>query len=299
MSKNLKKLLCAILATATILSFTACSSRDEEDPSSDTSDESSTSQPIGDDVDEPDASEDSESVEPEEPEAETLNKLEAAIAQNDDVKGWITIPNTEIDNEILQNTNPNLSLVDRNLYYERRDITEAYNWYGCYFLDAGNVLTDRNSLTANTIIYGHNMDDDPNGKKFAQLTNYLDIEFAKNNPYIYVSTETDEMVFQVFSVFYTDTSFQYHLEKPDATTLQGIIDGGIERSEHIYDVDVDSGDKILTLSTCTYVFPGGENNKEQRLVIQAKLLAPGEDTATTVTVTDNPSPKQPTFSKQY
>ena len=33
-------------------------------------------------------------------------------------------------------------------------------------------------------------------------------------PYIYFSTPRDDMVCQVYAVFYTDTGFRYHLENP-------------------------------------------------------------------------------------
>ena len=137
---------------------------------------------------------------PSEPEKETLDKIAAAQAQNSDVVGWLTIPNTTIDAEVLQK-------VGDNVYYERRDITQKYNWYGCYYADGGNTFGTRNDLTKNTIIYGHNMEDKANGLKFAQLMHYLDVDWASKNPYIYFSTPEDDMVFQVYAVFYTDTGF--------------------------------------------------------------------------------------------
>ena len=96
---------------------------------------------------------------PSEPEKETLDKIAAAQAQNSDVVGWLTIPNTTIDAEVLQK-------VGDNVYYERRDITQKYNWYGCYYADGGNTFGTRNDLTKNTIIYGHNMND---GSMFADI----------------------------------------------------------------------------------------------------------------------------------
>ena len=62
------------------------------------------------------------------------------------------------------------------------------------------------------------------------------------------------------------------------------------RSEHIYDVEVTSSDKILTLSTCTRRFPA--LGKNQKFVVMAKLIdsAPVE-----AEVTANPSPKRPSL----
>ena len=61
------------------------------------------------------------------------------------------------------------------------------------------------------------------------------------------------MIWQIFAAFYTgsDNDFYYISCNMDADSLQYIIDEARSRSEHIYDVEVTSSDKILTLSTCT------------------------------------------------
>ena len=274
-SLKLKSLACAFLAAVMVFSFAGCKDRTEQENSS-----SETSSM----VEEPSSQDPGE---PSQPEQDTLDKITAAQAQNSDVIGWLTVPNTTIDAEVLQK-------VGDNVYYERRDITGKYNWYGCYYADGGNTFGTRNDLTKNTIIYGHNMEDKANGLKFAQLMHYLDVDWASKNPYIYFSTPEDDMVFQVYAVFYTDTNFQYHLENPDDATFANIIKEAKLRSELNYDVDVTTGDKILTLSTCTYKY-GGPSNQNQRFVVQARLLRAGEEIKDTVSVTKNPNPKAPQF----
>ena len=64
---------------------------------------------------------------------------------NSDVKGWISIPNTNINYPILQGSNNN--------YYLNRDINKEYNRNGSIFMDYRNHEFNDN----NTIIYGHNM----------------------------------------------------------------------------------------------------------------------------------------------
>ena len=273
---KLKSLACALLAAVMVFSFAGCKDRGEPSESSSSESSSMVEEPSQDPGD------------PSEPEKETLDKIAAAQAQNSDVVGWLTIPNTTIDAEVLQK-------VGDNVYYERRDITQKYNWYGCYYADGGNTFGTRNDLTKNTIIYGHNMEDKANGLKFAQLMHYLDVDWASKNPYIYFSTPEDDMVFQVYAVFYTDTGFQYHLENPDTATFDNIIKEARLRSELNYDVDVNTGDKILTLSTCTYKF-GGPSNTNQRFVVQARLLRAGEEIKDTVNVTKNPNHKAPNFN---
>lgn len=314
-SNTLKKLLCTVLACAAILSCSACgkekndndNSSESSISSSDSSGDESSSKDSKNDKDKKDDKENKNNSESSESSSasttavskETKEKIENAIKINSDVVGWLTIPNTKIDNEILQTTD--------NTFYERRDINKNYEWYGCYFADAESVIKDKASLSPNTVIYGHNMEDRPNGKKFSQLMNYLNEDFAKNNPYIYLETPTEKLTFQVFAVFYTDAIYDSHYAfvnpKKDAKTskfdnMGDIIKDSKSRSQYIYDVDVNGDDKILTLSTCTYKY-GGEANKEQRFVVQARLLRDGETEKPTVSVKKNPSPKEPKFTKEY
>ena len=151
-------------------------------------------------------------AEPVAPEGELLEKLNKAYNVNNDVVGWIRVPDTLIDNEVLQyvSTPPQAS---DNLYYERKDINKNYSFYGCYWADYENKIGNRNELSQNTIIYGHSMSDtirdDPEQDKFTQLKKYLDIEWAKKHPYIYFSTAEDDMTWKVFAVSYVDTKLSY------------------------------------------------------------------------------------------
>ncbi len=307
--KFTKKLLCAVLACGIIMTFSSCSDKkDVNDNSSDISSSQSSETSSNSSKDKDSSKKDNSSKENEKDNASKQavkeeiklvnDKIKEAHKINSDVVGWITIPNTKIDNEIIQ--------AKDNEFYLRRDITKNYNWYGCYYADYESVMKDEKSLSPNTVIYGHNMEDRPNGKKFAQLFNYLDEDFAKNNPYIYIYTPDNRMVFQVFAVYYTETAFKYHYVDPvkdsakvnKKITIKDIVDEAKLRSQMIYDVDVNNDDKLLTLSTCTYKY-GGEKNEEQRFVVQARLLREDEKEQKTVSVKKNPSPKEPKFSKEY
>ena len=83
----------------------------------------------------------------------------------------------------------------------------------------------------------------------------------------------------------TDLSFNYI----STAGGQNIIDEAIRRSRHKFNVDVDSSDKILTLSTCTRAYGQTSN---QRFVVMGRLLRPGESVAP-YTITSNPNHKQP------
>ena len=110
-------------------------------------------------------------------------------------------------------------------------------------------------------------------------------DFAREHPYVYFSINGDgedsaqDMVWQVFSVFYTTTDFDYiRINKEFRDPSQGeitdaqlmnIITEARDRSAHDYDVTVSGTDKILTLSTCSYKYG---RRKDVRFVVMAKLL---------------------------
>ncbi len=221
---------------------------------------------------------------PELPSAEIREKLNTAYNQNNDVVGWLRIPNTEIDNEVLQGA-------DNNVYL-RSDITKGYNWYGCYYADYECLFGDRNSISKDIIIYGHSMNDDPNSTKFSQLKKYVDPEFAKNNPYLYFSTPEDNLVYKVFSVMYTDTNLAYIHPNLKGNEFMKLVSELKDRSQFDFDVDVNSSDKLLTLSTCTYIYG---NREDQRFVVVGRLLRPGEEIEPTVKLEKNADVKPPQF----
>lgn len=77
-------------------------------------------------------------------------ELADAVRQNSDVVGWLTLPNTTINEAVVQTTN--------NDYYLRRDVKKNYAYEGCYYMDYESVMFDNGAdLAQNTIIYGHNL----------------------------------------------------------------------------------------------------------------------------------------------
>lgn len=237
-------------------------------------------------------------ADPEKPSADVLANIEKAYNQNSDVVGWLSVPNTTINDEVL--FYPDDRLNPSAQYYERRDITKAYNWYGCYWADYESTFGDRNSISQNTVIYGHSMDDNVDGLKFSQLKKFTDVEFAKKNPYIYFSTPEDNMKFKVFSVMYTEKSLKYNHANMRTAEFTELVKELKNRSVLTYDVDVRSSDKLITLSTCTY--PTQQQNKklddDARFVIVGRLVRPGEEAPDTATVEVNATVRKPQYTEQ-
>ena len=207
-----------------------------------------------------------------------MKDLNAGIKRNNDTVGWLYIPNTDINDAILQSTD--------NDYYLRIDEDKVYDIYGSYFMDYESTPQGAyDKISRNNIIYGHSdLRDNPDGKDFSQLFRFLDADFLSENPYIYYSTKGGDMVWQIFAVCKTHTEFRYHLGKPNEATFLWIVDEMVQRSEFILDVPVTAEDKILTLSTCMAA-------DDYRVIVSAKLLPADKQLAPTAEVKVNPSPK--------
>ena len=215
------------------------------------------------------------------PTASRQSKLADAAAQNPDTVAWLYLPGTEVDDPVVQAAD--------NDYYLQRSFEGEYSVWGCYFADYLNTLGSRDTLDANTIIYGHAYKtEDPNERKFTQLFHYCDLDFVRDNPYIYLSLDGEDLIFEVCAVFFTDIDFDYINPTPPDSFYSTVA----AKNEYIFDgLTLAPGDKVLTLSACSHRYDT-ENTRNQRLVVMAKLLPEGA-TVQEVTVTPNPSPERP------
>lgn len=195
--------------------------------------------------------------------------LERSIKANQDTVGWINLPNTDINNAIMQCPTDSYD----TQYYLRRNEKKEDDIYGCYFADFESPVGGRDVLEPNTVIYGHSTPgDDPDGKRFSQLFRFTDAEFAKSTPYVYITTTQERLTFEIFAAFYTKTDFIYNLVQISNEQMREITKTAESLSLYDYSSEVTAEDKILTLSTCSENFsPNGDG----RFVIMAKLLPEG------------------------
>ena len=223
---------------------------------------------------------------------ELTNSEKAAdwLQYNSDMRGWIQVDGTNINYPVVIGPNNN--------YYLNLGYYKQYSFDGTIWTDSNVKFGDRTEISSNTVLFGHNWYNcwdplrvgDPADTMFEQLPSFHYLDFAQQYQYIDYATMDDEMVFKIFAVFYTEIDFNYILSNPNASQLQYIIDEARARSIHDYDVQVDSSDKIITLSTCTRIFG---NSDRQRFVVMGRLLRPGEVKGEVVTVTENPDYKRP------
>lgn len=271
------RLLALLLALCMVFAFAACG-KDPANP--DPVDPSNPAGPV-DPANPDDPTQPTKEEQLKELQKTMLENTLAMQQKNKDTIGWIYIDGTTV-NDVVVKVNYN----DDNKYYLRRNANGENDNDGCYYADWRCKTGNRNSISKNTVVYGHNLgrsanglipdyQNHANGPKFAQLLKYQDEEFAKTHPYIYYSTIEEDMVWQVFAVFYTDIKFDYIEPNPADATFNSLLKKAQDLSFYNYDVEVSSNDKILTLSTCTYRMADDTKlhyPNDYRYVVMAKLL---------------------------
>jgi len=172
---------------------------------------------------------------------------------NDDIIGYLIIEGTSIDYPVTQ--------AEDNHFYLSHDIYKDSSTAGWIFLDYENNIDKEDR---NTVIYGHNMRRDI---MFHSLRNYVSEDFYKNHRYIIFNTIYEDYIWEVFSFYKADTSFNYiQVIFPAQEDYGSMLSEMEARSLYDTGVEVTSDDRILTLSTCV----GG--NEDERYVLHAKLL---------------------------
>lgn len=211
---------------------------------------------------------------PIEEEGELINPPEDKA---NDYWDYVKLPFYEVDFTALKEKNPdtiafihmqgnniNYPVVqtDNNDYYLKHAYDKSKNSAGWVFMDYRNNITD---LSENTVIYGHGRLDET---VFGSLKNALTANWQANkeNYVIWLTTEKENLVFQIFSI-YTIPSENYYIETDFSSSAdkEKWLNTMKERNTTSFDTSVNTNDKILTLSTC-------QNNNGGRIVVQAKLI---------------------------
>ena len=226
-----------------------------------------------------------------------LEKFAALYSKNSDIKGWITIPNSRVNHPVVMTTD--------NAYYLDHDFDKNENRYGVPFIDwrcrFGRAEDGTTELSTNTILYGHN---GAGGKIFCDAKNYYSsFTFYKSSPVITFDTVYEEAQWKVIAAFLTNGSndgdgyyFDYHnfieaesqehfdwfIRQIKRRSVINVIDTGA--------VDVQYGDELLTLSTCSRK----ADLNDGRVVVVARKVREGESASVDVSkVTKNENPLYP------
>lgn len=199
---------------------------------------------------------------------EQLKAIDLSVLQerNNEVIGWIFIPNTAISYPLVQGSD--------NAYYLKHSYLKSSTGVGAIFLDYRN---DPTLADFNSIIYGHRM---KNSSMFEPLKGYADQDFWKAHQEIYLSLSGGSIrryaVFASYDELVGGESYRTDFED-DRAAKQAFLDQAVGASRIQTGLLVTPDDHILTLSTCT------GKGYDKRLVVQAKAL----DTPPTDIQTDN------------
>lgn len=173
--------------------------------------------------------------------------------KNNDTVGWIQVSGTNINYPFVQ--------TDNNTYYLKKDFNKNYNSAGWVFMDYRNDIENFNQ---NTILYAHGRID---GTMFGSLKNIFKSNWYnnKNNHVVKLSTEYQNTMWQVFSVYrIAETSDYLDINFNNNERYMDFLNMLQDRSELKFDVSLNEEDKILTLSTCY--------KENDRVVLHAKLI---------------------------
>lgn len=173
--------------------------------------------------------------------------------RNNDIVGWIKVNGTNINYPFVQSNN--------NEYYLTHSFDKKYTDAGWIFLDYRNSIND---LDRNTVIYGHSR---LNKTMFGTLRYILDSGWLndKDNYVVKISTEYENSLWQVFSVYrIPETSDYIKTDFDNDSDFGQFINMLKNRSAFNFKTSVSKEDYILTLSTCA------SNNR--RVVLHAKLI---------------------------
>lgn len=164
--------------------------------------------------------------------------FDALKAINEDVVGWIYIPDTRVNYPVLQGENN-----DQYLYHL---LTGDYNGSGSIFLDA-KVPGDFSGN--NSPIYGHNMKNDT---MFADMVEYKKQEFYDEHPVAMLMTPEKNYLVHLFSGYVTDSWGSAWDKEFDEGEFEKWLQEVAGKTCFETEVTPSKEDRVLTFSTCTY-----------------------------------------------
>ncbi len=182
-----------------------------------------------------------------------LERFKALTAQNSDVIGWITIPNTKVDYPVVKSRN--------NDYYLHRDLNRKEYYPGTLFMDYRNTGDAKDRYG---IIYGHNMKD---GSMFGTLKKYKKKAFYEANRTFSYSTLYEETKWEIIAAYIAPATLELiKTDFKDDADFMAYMQTRLSKSMYPSDMELKPTDTFLTLITCTYEI------KDARFVVHAKRV---------------------------
>lgn len=162
--------------------------------------------------------------------------FESFIFDYPNAVGWIYSEGACLNYPVMQGKN--------NSYYIDHLPDGSRNIAGSLFADFRNSAIGNDP---NFIIYGHNMN---NGSMFGSITNYMSQEYYDNYPYIeFYALDRDYRIELIAGCTVYVDSAVFDISLNDSEVINELILSSTFKSDTQYK----SGDKLVTLSTCTNI----------------------------------------------
>lgn len=190
---------------------------------------------------------------------------------NEEYIGYLEVEGCKIYEPVVQG--------EDNEKYLRTTIYGGTNKAGTIFADHRCVIS-KEYTSPNIILYGHNQED---RTMFGSLKEYKqNVEFYRENPVVKFNPEFENGEYLIYGFFVTHVRedqdsngivfhYQDYIETlNDEATFNWYIGEVMKRNQIVSPVDVEFGDKLLCLSTCSNEFT------DSRFVVFARKLRDGE-----------------------
>lgn len=202
------------------------------------------------------------------PEAEASEKLELAELPidfeglweiNPEIYAWIEVPDTKINYPILQHEGEDQG------YYLTRDLYGKSNQAGSIYTEDYN---NKDFQDYHTVLYGHNM---KNGSMFHNVRYFADREFFEEHRELYVYMPEKILKYEIIACYEYDDRHLLGMFDYDDMEAYGEYLEEIMNPRSMYAMiregwELDTDDKLLTLSTCI------ANKPNNRRLLQAVLV---------------------------
>lgn len=157
---------------------------------------------------------------------------------NNEVKGIITIPNTNYEKAIMQHND--------NDYYLNHLENKKAHYMGAIYLDFRNNINNDKKL----LIYGHNSKNV--SMPFKILEKYYQKEYYQEHQYIEIITPDKTRKYQIFSVYIETKDFDYmQTDYDNESTWFNHLTKLKNKSLYNTNIDITKNDNILILQTCS------------------------------------------------
>ena len=224
------------------------------------------------------------------------------MEQNSDTAGWIIVPNTDVNDIVVQ--------TDNNEYYMDKDFDGNRNIAGQIFVDHRCVINDYDfNQSDNVIVYGHNQAD---SSMFGSLKKYKvkkdntkNLSFYQENPTFTFTSLYGEYTYKIIAMFVIEVLpeqtrdgeiFDYHnyINFGKKRSFETFKENIMARTGINTGVDFDENDKYMTLSTCSNEFD------QSRFVVIGRRVRDGESSEVDTSLAEiNTDMLEPDYSYIY